>query len=106
MEIGSVSAIPDLNQWLADHNLLTSWNRGPATAKPFPTYPPFLWKWVDLEHVLTHVGPSGLSLSRGPSPAASADRQAARLLGSNARPRPPRPDGARAAHPACLLPMG
>jgi len=67
MDIGNVTAIPDLNQWLADHNLLTSWNRGPARSNPFPTYPPFLWKWADLEHVLTNVGPA---LDRDPELAA------------------------------------
>jgi len=60
METGGVTAIPDLDRWLADHNLAGSWNREPAPPEParYPTYPPFLWKWADVHEALTRIGPA------------------------------------------------
>ena len=40
VEIGSVAAIPDLDRWLADHNLAGSWSRGDGGAEPGPSHLP------------------------------------------------------------------
>jgi gentisate 1,2-dioxygenase len=60
MEIGSVTAIPDLDRWLAEHNLGSSWNRGPARSEPpaYPSYPPYLWKWAEIHEALRRIGPA------------------------------------------------
>jgi len=63
--IGSVAAIPDLDRWLADHNLTGSWNGGstPTGPEPHTTYPSFLWKWADIHQALERIGPA---LARNP----------------------------------------
>jgi gentisate 1,2-dioxygenase len=60
MEIESIAAIPDLDRWLAEHNLSGSWNREPGPSQPaaYPTYPPFLWKWADVREALQRIGPA------------------------------------------------
>jgi gentisate 1,2-dioxygenase len=60
MEIGHVASIPDLDRWLADHNLIGSWTDGEArkTSVPHTAYPPFLWRWADIHEALTRAGPA------------------------------------------------
>lgn len=53
MDIRDISQIPQLDQYLAEHDMGGSWKReGP----PRVEFKPYLWKWADLHEALLKVG--------------------------------------------------
>src|SRR5487761_649313 len=45
MDLLDITEIPDLNRWIADHNLASYWGR---EGGPLPEFTPFLWRWADI----------------------------------------------------------
>jgi len=58
MDLESITAVAELDRWLGEHNLGGSWQRpaGPSEPPRYPTYPPFLWRWADVEEGLRAAG--------------------------------------------------